>query len=208
MYINDLPECRNNTRSRLFADDTNLTASGNSLADIELAVSSDLDNIRNWLIANKLSLNVANTEFMLIGSPQMIRNVSNFQKNILIENKQIRQVYKTKTLKCPYCFKLFLAISNLGMISSISVKKIFNLGKSFDFYGVLNSAFDGSAQSYFVTTKSLGLASFLRSSKVVGIYSLDQLINLYNFKFRHFCFALLVFGRSFKDYPDFSRRHV
>ena len=35
---------------------------------------------------------------MLIGSPQMIRNVSNFQTNILIENKQIKQVYKTKTL--------------------------------------------------------------------------------------------------------------
>ena len=38
------------------------------------------------------------TEFMLIGSPQMIRNVSNFQPNIIIENKQIRQVNKTKTL--------------------------------------------------------------------------------------------------------------
>ena len=95
LYINDLPECLNNTRPRLFADDTNLTASGNSIADVELA---DLDNLRNWLIANKLSLNVAKTEFMLIGSPQMIRNVSNFQPNIIIENKQIRQVNKTKTL--------------------------------------------------------------------------------------------------------------
>ena len=98
LYINDLPECLNNTRPRLFADDTNLTASGNSIADVELAVNSDLDNLRNWLIANKLSLNVAKTEFMLIGSPQMIRNVSNFQPNIIIENKQIRQVNKTKTL--------------------------------------------------------------------------------------------------------------
>jgi hypothetical protein len=98
LYINDLPECLNNTRPRLFADDTHLTASCNSIADIELAVNSDLDNLRNWLIANKLSLDVAKTEFMLIGSPQMIRNVSNFQPNILIANKQIRQVNKTKTL--------------------------------------------------------------------------------------------------------------
>ena len=74
-----------------------------------------------------------------------------------------------QALKCSECFKLFLAISNLGMISSISVKKILNLGKSFDFYGVLGSAFDGPSPSYFVTTKSLGLASFLTSSKVVGI---------------------------------------
>ena len=35
---------------------------------------------------------------MLIGSPQMIRNASNAQPNILIENKQIQQVNKAKTL--------------------------------------------------------------------------------------------------------------
>ena len=49
-------------------------------------------------MANKLSLNVAKTEFMLIGSPQMIRNASNSQPNILIENKQIQQVNKSRTL--------------------------------------------------------------------------------------------------------------
>ena len=34
----------------------------------------------------------------MIGSPQMIRNASNAQPNILIENKQIQQVNKAKTL--------------------------------------------------------------------------------------------------------------
>ena len=43
-------------------------------------------------------MNVAKTEFMMIGSPQMIRNASNAQPNILIENKQIQQVNKAKTL--------------------------------------------------------------------------------------------------------------
>ena len=98
LYINDLPECLKNTRPRLFADDTNLTASSYSIDDIEIAVNSDLENLRNWLMANKLSLNVAKTEFMLIGSPQMIRNASNSQPNILIENKQIQQVNKSRTL--------------------------------------------------------------------------------------------------------------
>ena len=37
LYINDLPECLKNTRPRLFADDTNLTASSHSIADIEIA---------------------------------------------------------------------------------------------------------------------------------------------------------------------------
>ena len=97
-YINDLPECLKNTRPRPFADDTNLTASSYSIDDIEIAVNSDLENLRNWLMANKLSLNEAKTEFMLIGSPQMIRNASNSQPNILIENKQIQQVNKSRTL--------------------------------------------------------------------------------------------------------------
>ena len=53
LYINDLPECLTNTRPRLFADDTNLTASSHSIADIEIAANSDLENLRHWLIANK-----------------------------------------------------------------------------------------------------------------------------------------------------------
>ena len=95
LYINDLPECLDNTRPRLFADDTNLTASGESLNDIEMAVNSDLGNLRNWLMANKLSLNVAKTEFMLIGPKRMKMDSS---LNILIENKQIKQVNECKTL--------------------------------------------------------------------------------------------------------------
>ena len=98
LYINDLPKCLKNTRPRLCADDTNLTASSYSIDDIEIAVYSDLENLRNWLMANKLSLNVAKTELMLIGSPQMIRNASISQPNILIENKQIQQVNKSRTL--------------------------------------------------------------------------------------------------------------
>ena len=66
LYINDLPQCLSKTKPRLFADDTNLTASGNSITRLEAAVNSDLENLKKWLIANKLSLNVAKTEFMLI----------------------------------------------------------------------------------------------------------------------------------------------
>ena len=98
LYINDLPECLNKTKPRLFADDTNLTASGNSITDLEAAVNSDLENLRKWLIANKLSLNVAKTEFMLIGSKSMIKNISGCHLNIFIQDKQIKQVYKCKTL--------------------------------------------------------------------------------------------------------------
>jgi hypothetical protein len=40
-------------KPRLFADDTNLTAAGESINDVEAAMNSDLENLRKWLIANK-----------------------------------------------------------------------------------------------------------------------------------------------------------
>ena len=59
LYINDLPQCLSKTKPRLFADDTNLTVSGDSMTCLKAVVNSDLENLRKWLIANKLSLNVA-----------------------------------------------------------------------------------------------------------------------------------------------------
>ncbi|CAB3992751.1 Hypothetical predicted protein, partial [Paramuricea clavata] len=82
--------CLSKTKPRLFADDTSLTAAGESINDVEAAMNSDLENLRKWLIANKLSLNVAKTEFILIGSKPMIKSISNKQPN--------KEVYDCKTL--------------------------------------------------------------------------------------------------------------
>ena len=60
IYINDLPDCLNTACAKMFEDDTNITISGSSL--IELL------NLHCWLKANKLSINVVKTEFMVIGS--------------------------------------------------------------------------------------------------------------------------------------------
>ncbi|CAB4036019.1 Hypothetical predicted protein, partial [Paramuricea clavata] len=87
--------CLSKTKPRVFADDTNLTAAGESINDVEAAMNSDLEK---WLIANKLSLNVTKTEIILIGSKPMIKSISNRQPNIIIENKPIKQVYDCKTL--------------------------------------------------------------------------------------------------------------
>ena len=88
----------NKTKPCLFAGDTNLTASGDSIHDVQAAVNSDLENLRKWLVANKLSLNVAKTEFILIGSKQMIKKISDSHPNVHIEKEQIKRVYDSKTL--------------------------------------------------------------------------------------------------------------
>ena len=56
----------------MFADDTNISCQGESLADIENKINVDLDNVHKWLIANNLTLNKEKTEHMLIGSRQRL----------------------------------------------------------------------------------------------------------------------------------------
>ena len=89
--INDLPQCLNHATARLFADDTNLTVAGISIQGIESNMNRDLAYVNEWLLANKLSLNVVKTEFILIGSAQKLNSIV-IQPNIEINQVKINQV--------------------------------------------------------------------------------------------------------------------
>ena len=91
IYINDLPQCLNHATARLFADDTNLTVTGVSIQEIESNMNRDLAHVNDWLLANKLSLNVVKTEFILIGSAQKLNSIV-IQPNIEINQVKINQV--------------------------------------------------------------------------------------------------------------------
>ena len=86
VYINDLPNCVHTSSVRMFADDTTLTACGKSLLEIESKINSDLANVNAWLLANKLSLNLVKTEYLLIGSRSKINNLTS-EPNIVINNR-------------------------------------------------------------------------------------------------------------------------
>ena len=58
----------------MFADDTNITVPGCTFAELEQATNFELNNLYNWLKANKLSLNIAKTEFMVISTRQKFLN--------------------------------------------------------------------------------------------------------------------------------------
>ncbi len=55
LYINDLPDCLRQVSPRLFADDTNLTAAGETIKEVESVMNSDLLRIKEWLLANKIN---------------------------------------------------------------------------------------------------------------------------------------------------------
>ena len=97
IYINDLPNSLHNAIPRMFADDTNLTLSARTLTELELALAPELNNLSCWLKANKLSLNVAKTELMVIGSRQRL-SVQCDNVVIKIDNQIIKRVDRTKSL--------------------------------------------------------------------------------------------------------------
>ena len=72
VYIKDLPNCLRLTSPRMFADDTNITFAASTLTDLEKGLNSELRSLNIWLISKKLSLNVAKTEFAVIGSNQRL----------------------------------------------------------------------------------------------------------------------------------------
>jgi len=96
-YINDLPNCLRDAAPRMFADDTNITLSTKTVADLKLAVTSELNNLTCWLRANRLSLNVAKTELMIIGSRQRLHSPCD-EIDICIDDKMIKRVDHTKSL--------------------------------------------------------------------------------------------------------------
>ena len=68
IYINDLGNACKSINYVQFADDTTLFMAGKNLSDLNNKVNSDLNNIFNWLCANKLSLNISKTKYMVISN--------------------------------------------------------------------------------------------------------------------------------------------
>ena len=68
IYINDFPNCLTSCQPRIYAENTHMTYADVNVNSIQLNLNRDLGNLNKWLISNKLTVNAAKTEFMLIGS--------------------------------------------------------------------------------------------------------------------------------------------
>jgi hypothetical protein len=82
----------------MFADDTNISMQSNNLSELENLMNAEIGNLNTWLEANKLSLNIAKTEFMIIGSRQRLSTFDNQNVEVRVNNKHIIRVLKSKSL--------------------------------------------------------------------------------------------------------------
>ena len=95
LYINDIQHCSRKLEFFLFAVDTNVLYSHENLKTLELIVNVELNNLFNWLTANKLTLNRKKSNFVIFHPYQKRLNYlpqvdifdNEENKNVTLEHK-------------------------------------------------------------------------------------------------------------------------
>ena len=87
LYVNDFQNCSKIFDFHLFADDTNLFLVHKSIATLEKETSEQLNLVHEWLCANKLSLNIDKSNFVIFHPTQ---KKLTYAVNIAINNKFLK----------------------------------------------------------------------------------------------------------------------
>ena len=83
----------------MYADDTHLIyVDSGDMQSIQDSLNSDLRNVSMLLGANKLSLNMTKTEFMLIASTQKLQSLSSDPPVLKINGLRISQDHSSRSL--------------------------------------------------------------------------------------------------------------
>ena len=69
----------------------------NSMDELQSVVNSELENLHKWLNTNKLSLDIAKTEFMIIGSRQRMSAMDD-RITVEINDCEVEKVDSVKSL--------------------------------------------------------------------------------------------------------------
>jgi len=88
IYINDIQYAVTDAKVRLFADDTNLFLHGKLLGELEITANNVLNELTQWMAANKLSINIDKTCYSIFGP----KNKPEKEIKLLVNNTTI----------CPY----------------------------------------------------------------------------------------------------------
>jgi Reverse transcriptase (RNA-dependent DNA polymerase) len=96
LFINDIANCSHLLYPILFADDTNLLLSDVDCNSLIAKLNPELIKLSSWFCANKLTLNVTKTNYMLFGVKRTHNVGINFK--VVIDGKIIDRVSTVKFL--------------------------------------------------------------------------------------------------------------
>ena len=131
IYMNDFSRSSELLFSILFADDTSVFIEGTCLNDISEILNTELEKISIWLEANKLTININKTHYMMFHRTR-IKHITNFK--IYISNNAIDRSINTKFLGVIIDNKLNWAAHILYIKNKIS-KSIGIIYKIRNFFG-------------------------------------------------------------------------
>ena len=100
IYINELPKFVKNASVYMFADDISLSVKADNISRLSEVLNEDLEALDNRLKSNKLSLNVAKTQSMVISTKQKHATLKQQtdQLNLQIRQSALEAVARTKCL--------------------------------------------------------------------------------------------------------------
>ena len=120
LYINDIINSSDLFYFILFADDTNLFYSNSCIIQLQQSINLELAKLSEWFRANKLSLNIKKTNYIVFGVKGNLCTASNFV--LTIDGKELEKVPSTKFLGVyidsgltwkTHCYQISLKVSKL-----------------------------------------------------------------------------------------------
>ena len=101
VYISDLHLFLNYSEVNMYADDTSISFSSDSIPEINKKVNYDHLCLKTWMESNKLSLNVAKTQTILTGGTKKLKNIENSETQnlqIVIDQEPVSKIKHCKYL--------------------------------------------------------------------------------------------------------------
>ena len=96
IYINDIVKCSNNFHFSLFADDTAIVLKSKNAEQIASLVNQELIHVNNWLLANRLTLNLSKTNWLFFTTS--VKKYVFQPQSIKINNTSLSQCEQTRYL--------------------------------------------------------------------------------------------------------------
>ena len=98
IYLNDLPNCLVYSNMRLFADDANNFTCNSNLNLLRTQAEADLQNIYQWMTANKLTINISKTNFTVFSPAINTATPFNIFNEIKYDNYSFFRVHNVTYL--------------------------------------------------------------------------------------------------------------
>ena len=89
LFINGLPNALDHGKILLYADDTVILHSSETVTEVEDILSAEMMCVQRWLTANKLILHMGKTELVIFGTAERLSNNTDIDINISINGQLI-----------------------------------------------------------------------------------------------------------------------